>query len=238
MHRMRFMSNVLAAPPLVDQAADRLRHDMLCGVHVPGTKLKVDLLRSHYGYSSSPLREALNRLTQEGFVVADQRRGFRVAPMSTEDFADITRLRLLLDIQALEDSIRLGDDEWEVRSVSAFYRLQKVEERFPDGPLVLNDDWSARHKEFHMALISATDSPRLADLCSNLFDQAERYRRFSAKYRTSPRSKSNEHEAILNAAVRRDVAEATELLTGHIRRTQRSVAAIQELIDAGTLAVG
>jgi DNA-binding GntR family transcriptional regulator len=231
------MSDVLAAP-LVDQAVDRLRHDMLSGVHVPGTKLKVDLLRNRYGYSSSPLREALNRLTQEGFVVADQRRGFRVAPMSADDFADITRLRLLLDLQALEESIQLGDDEWEVRSVSAFYRLQKIEERFPEGPLVLNDEWSARHKEFHMALLSATKSPRLLDLCSNLFDQAERYRRFSAKYRTAPRSKSNEHEAILNATVNRDSAEATKLLTNHIRRTQRNVAAIQELMDTDPLVTG
>lgn len=227
------MSEVVAAPPLVDQAVHRLRHDMLSGVHVPGAKLKVDLLRTRYGYSSSPLREALNRLTLEGFVVADQRRGFRVAPMSTDDFDDITRLRLLLDLQALEESIELGDDEWEVRSISAFYRLQKVEERFPEGPLVLNDEWSARHKEFHMALLSATKSARLLDLCSNLFDQAERYRRFSARYRTAPRSKSNEHEAILNAAVSRNAAEASTLLTQHIRRTQKNVAAIQELMDAG-----
>ena len=226
------MSNVSAEPPLVDQAVDRLRHDMLSGVHVPGTKLKVELLRNRYGYSSSPLREALNRLTQEGFVVADQRRGFRVAPMSTEDFADITRLRLMLDIQALTESIERGDDEWEVRSVSAFYRLQKIEERFPDGPLALNDEWSARHKEFHMALLSATTSPRLFDLCSNLFDQAERYRRFSAMYRTTPRDKSGEHEAILDATVKRKTAEATTLLTNHILRTQKNVAAVQDKVSA------
>ena len=214
------------SPPLVDQAADRLREDLLSGVYRPGAKLKVESLRSEYGYSSSPLREALNRLTQEGLVVADQRRGFRVAPMSDEDFADLTRLRLILDLKALEESIRFGDDEWEVASVSAFYRLQKVEARMPDGPLALNAEWSARHKDFHMALLSATPSSRLRLMCSNLFDQAERYRRFSAAYRTDPRSKSGEHEAILNAAVARDGKEAARLLSGHISRTQESVSKI------------
>src|SRR6478735_9133177 len=105
------MSISPAPQPLVDLAVDQLRQDLLSGVHAPGSKLKVDELRARYGYSSSPLREALNRLTQEGLVVADQRRGFRVASMSVEDFADITRLRLLLDLQALEESILTGDDE-------------------------------------------------------------------------------------------------------------------------------
>lgn len=222
------MSNVTASPPLVDQAADRLREDLLSGVYRPGTKLKVGLLRDDYGYSSSPLREALNRLTQEGLVVADQRRGFRVAAMSVDDFADITRLRLLLDLQALEESIKLGDDEWEARSVAAFHRLQKVEARLPTGPLVLNAEWSTRHKEFHMALLSATASPRLLALCANLFDQAERYRRFSARYRTEPRAKSEEHKAILDATVQRNTAEARALLTAHISRTQENVTTILE----------
>lgn len=190
-------------------------------------------MRTDYGYSSSPIREALSRLTQEGLVVADRRRGFRVAPMSAEDFDDITRLRLLLDVRALKESIQLGDDEWEVRSIAAFHRLQKVESRFDDGPLVLNAEWSARHKEFHMALLSASNSPRLLSFCDNLFDQAERYRRFSAKYRTDSRAKADEHGAILDACVARQKAEAAALLTAHIARTQQSVAAIlEQRIDA------
>lgn len=232
------MSNVTASPPLVDQAVERLREDLLSGVHRPGTKLKVALLRDHYGYSSSPLREALNRLTQEGLVVADQRRGFRVAPMSADDFADITRLRLLLDLRALEESIELGDDEWEIRSVSAFHRLQKVEARLPTGPLVLNAEWSTRHKEFHLALLSATTSPRLLGMCANLFDQAERYRRCSAMYRTEPRAKGDEHRAILDATVQRNPSEACALLTAHISRTRDNVTAILERDGAADLNTG
>lgn len=231
------MSIGAVPPPLVEQAVERLREDVLAGVHQPGGKLKVEELRAQYGYSSSPLREALSRLTQEGLIVADQRRGFRVAPMSEEDFADITQLRLLLDLRALKESIELGDDEWEARSMSAFYLLQKAESRFTDGPLVLNHEWSVRHKDFHMALLSASESPRLRAICSNLFDQAERYRRFSARLRTERRSKSDEHEAILNAAVSRKTDEATKLLTAHISRTQQNVTAIlRREADDATLA--
>ncbi|MFW0783587.1 FCD domain-containing protein [Gordonia sp. CPCC 206044] len=220
------MSTGTVPPPLVEVTIARLRQDLLSNVHQAGDKLKVDHLREQYGCSSSPLREALNRLTYEGLVIADERRGFRVAAMSVEDFNDITRLRLILDMQALEESIERGGDEWEAQAIASFYRLQKVEERLPDGPLVLNSEWSMLHKSFHMTLLSATTSPRLLQSCSNLFDQAERYRRFSAAHRTQSRSKSGEHEAILNATIGRDKDEAVALLTHHITRTQRDIAAI------------
>ncbi|MBF4996494.1 GntR family transcriptional regulator [Nocardia sp. BSTN01] len=224
------MTTVPAPPPLVEQTVSRLRQALLSNVHRPGDKLKVDHLREQYGCSSSPLREALNRLTYEGLVIADERRGFRVAPISVDDFNDITRLRLTLDIQALEESIAIGDDDWEARAVASFYRLQKVEDRLPDGPTVLNSEWAQLHKDFHMTLLSASTSPRLLQTCSSLFDQAERYRRFSAAHRVQPRSKSGEHEAILNATIGRNRAEATALLTGHITRTQQDIAMIVPLL--------
>ncbi len=63
---------------------------------------------SNMVFSSSPLREALNRLVQEGLVKADERRGFRVAAMSPDDLADITKMRLMLDVTALHESIQHG----------------------------------------------------------------------------------------------------------------------------------
>ena len=96
----------MAEAPLVEQAFARLRKDVLVGTFPAGVKLKVEELQQAYGFSSSPLREALSRLAQEGLVRADERRGFRVAPLSSEDLEDITRMRLMLDVQALEDAIR------------------------------------------------------------------------------------------------------------------------------------
>ena len=73
-------------PPLVDQAFQRLRRDVLTGTFAANAKLKVEELQEAYGFSSSPLREALSRLAQEGLVRADERRGFRVAPITADDF--------------------------------------------------------------------------------------------------------------------------------------------------------
>lgn len=212
-------------PPLVDQAFQRLRKDILCGSFLAGAKLKVDELQSTYGFSSSPLREALSRLSQEGLVRADERRGFRVAPVSADDLADITRMRLMLDVSALKDAIRNGDDRWEASIVAAYYRLEKVEARLSDGPVVLDDEWSELHRSFHIALIAACPSERQLAWSVSLFDQAERYRRFSAHFRKTSRRKSNEHKKLMEATLGRDADTACALLEEHIRSTQRNVEA-------------
>jgi DNA-binding GntR family transcriptional regulator len=219
------MSMTEHSAPLVDQAFQRLRHDVLTGTFAAGTKLKVEDLQASYGFSSSPLREALSRLSQEGLVRADERRGFRVAALAPEDLHDITRMRVMLDVQALRESIEQGDDAWETAIVAAYYRLEKVESRLPDGPVILDEEWSALHRGFHAALLAACPSPRQLAWSASLFDQAERYRRFSARHRKSARRKSNEHKKLMEATLRRDAATACALLTEHIRSTMRNVQA-------------
>jgi DNA-binding GntR family transcriptional regulator len=208
-----------------EQAFQVLRQDVLSGRHAPETKLKLDTLQSLYGYSSSPLREALNRLVQEGLVKADERRGFRVTPISPADLADITKMRLMLDIPALTESIQAGDDAWEAEIVAAFHRLEKIESRLPQGPVVLDAQWSRRHRDFHMALIAACPSERQLGWSMSLFDQAERYRHFAAKNRTVSKKKDEEHRALMNAVLRRDAPTATILLSEHIASTQTNVMA-------------
>lgn len=217
-------------PSLAEQAFVRLRRDVLTGAHAPGAKLKVDELQGSYGYSSSPLREALNRLSQEGLVKADDRRGFRVAPISRDDLADVTHMRLLVDVQALRASLEHGDDAWEAAVVAAAHRLEKAEAQLSDGPTVLDDTWSQLHRDFHMSLLAACPSERQRALCASLFDQAERYRRFSARHRVTSRSKLREHRRLLDAVLKRDVDTACALMTDHIRGTQRNVeAALQRM---------
>ncbi|WP_342619441.1 FCD domain-containing protein [Rhodoferax sp. GW822-FHT02A01] len=232
MHKMqKYEGKVMTeSPPLVEQAFERLRKDVLTGVYPAGVKLKIDDLQEAYGISSSPLREALSRLAQEGLVRADERRGFRVASISTEDLADITRMRLVLDVQALAESIQLGDDAWEASIVAAYHRLERVESRLGDGPLQLDDEWGTLHREFHLSLLAACPSERQRKWSASLFDQAERYRRYSARYRTTPRRKSNEHKKIMDAALKRDNEVACALLHDHILGTQRSVLSVLKVM--------
>ena len=208
-----------------EQAFLSLRRDVLQGEHPPGAKLKLELLQVQYGFSSSPLREALNRLAQEGLVRADERRGFRVAPISVEDMGDITRMRLMIDVSALRDAIAAGDDAWEADLLASFHRLERLESRLPEGPVVLDADWVQRHRDFHRALLAACPSQRQLALSASLFDQAERYRQISGRHRQSLRRKNEEHRRLMQAALKRDADTACMLLSEHMLSTQRNVVA-------------
>jgi len=219
------MQEMSANTTVSEQAFQALRQDVLSGRHAPEGKLKLDALQNLYGFSSSPLREALNRLVQEGLVKADERRGFRVTPISPADLSDITKMRMMLDISALTESIHAGDDAWEASIVAAFHRLEKIESRLPQGPVALDFEWSQRHRDFHFALIAACPSERQLTWSMSLFDQAERYRHFAARNRTVSKKKDSEHRALMNAVVRRDAKTATLLLSEHIASTQTNVMA-------------
>jgi DNA-binding GntR family transcriptional regulator len=231
MHKVGFMDKATkmtgqtSSVPLTEQAFSNLRHDVLVGTFAAGAKLKLDELQKHYQLSSSPLREALSRLAQEGLVRADERRGFRVAAISLDDLNDITRMRLMLDVQAIRGAIEAGDDTWEAAIVAAFHRLEKYESRLSDGPIVLDDEWSQLHRNFHLALIAACPSVRLLHWSASLFDQAERYRRFSARNRKMAKRKPAEHRKIMEATLKRDAELASALLSEHVLSTQRNVEA-------------
>jgi len=209
--------------PLAEQAYRQLRADILRGHLVPASRLKMDDLQRSTGLSNSPLREALNRLGMEGLVLALDNRGFRVASVSVADLRDVTRMRVLLEREALCEAMSLGDDAWEARAVAAFHRLEKVEQRVLGERLALHDEWTDRHRDFHLALLGGGGSPRLMAQVSVLFDQAERYRRLSAAHRKEPRHKAAEHRQLLDLVLARDAEPACAAIEHHVRKTAENV---------------
>ncbi len=218
------------ALPLVDQGYLALRSGIIRCEYPPGARLKIDSLQRSLGVSSSPLREALNRLVAEGLVEIDDWRGFRAAPISIAELNELTHLRVMLEGDALRRSVMLGDDEWEGRVVSAAHKLRRSEGRSDGqggGPAVDLEDWSARHRQFHLTLLSGC-GPRQLRLCESLFDQAERYRRI-ASLSGQPRKKNLEHRKLEEAALAREADKAVEILSAHIRKTAvRVVEVLQE----------
>lgn len=213
------------AQPLSERAYQALRQAIVRGDFEPGARLRVEELTRRFAVSSSPVREALNRLTEQGLVRMLDNRGFRVAPLTAAGVSDIARVRQLVECEALRDALAHGDDAWEAQVVAAGHALALAERRLGDAPRALDDDWAARHRAFHLGLYAACTSPLLKALTDLLFDQAERYRRWAARHRTSPRHKHDEHQTLLAAVVARDTAQAVALLQQHIAGTERYVAA-------------
>jgi DNA-binding GntR family transcriptional regulator len=206
---------------LATSIAARLRAQITSGLIPPGDKLHLDDLRASFGVSLSPLREALSRLSAEGFVVMEDQRGYRVAPVSENNLREVTKLRSEIECFALRESIRLGDDRWESELVASQYRLNKLEKAEPAGGRLI--DWESAHRELHQKLLSACRMPLLLQFCATLHDLSDRYRRLFLEDRPIDRDVSQEHANIVTATLERREADACALLRTHIERTGSNV---------------
>jgi GntR family carbon starvation induced transcriptional regulator len=211
----------------------RLRQEIVGCRLKPGEALRFDALRSAFGASFTTLREALTSLSADGLVIAEEQRGFRVAPVTTEDLLDVTDARVLIEIELLRRSIAQGGDDWEIAVISTLHRLGRIEERL-SGHHTEDAEWKIAHRQFHEALVSGGRSPTLLAIRASLFERAERYRNLSSMFRPTPRDKAGEHRAIMQAAIARDADQALALIERHIRSTSDNVVRYaSHLLDQG-----
>lgn len=207
---------------LTDLAYVKLRNDIIAGEFEPGSKLRIEQLKQRYDMGATPLREALSRLSENGFVTLEGQRGFKVSDTSVADLQDISKLRIVLENLAMQESILNGDDAWEARVVASFHQLAKVE--LSDNPDF--QQWEESNRQFHLALISACNSPWLKRFHETLYDQHKRYRNLGRLHRSPARDVHAEHKQMLDAALARDTELACDANEKHLLRTADVVSRI------------
>jgi DNA-binding GntR family transcriptional regulator len=216
------------ARTLASQAHDLLRRDILSGTLTPGQRLRTKDLQARYGLGLSPLRESLQRLSAEGIVVNDAQRGFAVAPVSLAELRDLTVARTALESTMLPMAMQLGSADWEGDIVAAFHRLSRTP--LPNDPAAMADAslWELRHRSFHHALVAGCGSPWLLRLHGQLVDQSERYRKIRILHhlesQAQVRDVNAEHQAVMEAVLRRDASQAVALMTQHLVATSDATA--------------
>ena len=206
---------------LSEQAHQRIKTDIMKGALGPGEKLRLDAVSARYGIGQAPVREALNRLSAEGWVSRRSQRGFFVSTLSLGDLGELVKTRIWLEGKALRESLAHATPEWEDRLILAYHKLARTARLNIDNDVEsLSADWEMRHTEFHMQLLANCGSAWLLQFCSVMMDQSVRYRNLSVNFTLARRGDALcEHEAILNAVLDRDADRACALLTFHYEKT-------------------
>jgi DNA-binding GntR family transcriptional regulator len=198
---------------------ERIKEDILGGRLAPGLKLRIEFVSARYGAGSSPIREALSRLSSDGIVVRREQRGFYVASASVEELQEIVKTRCWLEAIALRESIANATPEWEDALVVAFHRLSRTERPLNEADFRLSAEWEERHAIFHDALISNCESTLLRQYCRDLRNRSDRYRKLAAAS-VSFHKIHEEHKAIFEATVGGKADLAADLLRSHYLTTQ------------------
>ena len=145
---------------------ERIRSDIIDGTLPPGSQLNEVELATSFGVSRGPVREALQRLIQEGLLRSDPHRGAFVPVMSEEDIDDIYLAREALETAAVRKITGTG------RSGSAYKSLDRVVRAMRKAEEAGN--WQAvasRDLDFHTELVSAAGSPRLERMFTTVISE-------------------------------------------------------------------
>ncbi len=203
----------------VEKAYRALRHDIIAGKLPPGCKLRVEHLKEDYDVGAGTLREALSLLVSDALVYTEGQRGFRVSPISLEDLEDLTNQRVLIETEALRQSIRHGDAQWEAELRASYEALMSVR----DSSGNMNEvAFEICNKRFHEALIAGYHSPWSKYLLGLLSRHSERYRYMTLQLvagHAVERNVDDEHTYIFRAAIARQDARAALALESHVRTT-------------------
>ncbi|WP_207165762.1 GntR family transcriptional regulator [Tomitella biformata] len=145
--------------------ADQLRELIVDGTYAPGEQVSEASLTAQLRISRGPVREALQRLAQEGLLVSHRNRGVFVVELTDTDIAEIYAAREAIELAAARVLLALPA---RARSAVAA-RLRAIADAMP--PLVAAGDWSAvaaQDLAFHEGLVAATGNSRLIRIYSTL----------------------------------------------------------------------
>lgn len=203
--------------PLRDVVFNTLRQAILKGELEPGERLMEIQLAERLGVSRTPIREAIRKLELEGLVLMIPRKGAEVAEISEKSLREVLEVRRSLEELAIELACqRITPEE--------LTALEEAENRFAraveDGEVMAIAE---SDENYHELIYQATANDRLVQILNNLREQMYRYRLEYIKDEDRRQILVVEHEHILRAVRRRDIADATSAVREHIDNQQLTI---------------
>ena len=180
---------------------------ILSGALRPGANLNEARLAEELEVSRTPMRQALARLEQDGFLYTRPNRGFFVSALSAEQARELYPILAALECAALRSAPPNGDD---------LPRLHRLNEEFAAG-----DPWDAEesvgaNSAWHEALLFRSRNERLRDLLETIRQQVYRYEiSFFSPGPERLEKSVRLHRSILAALETRDIDEASRRLEAH-----------------------
>ena len=209
---------------LTGHVYEQLRTAVLHGEFAAGERLVLDALASRYGVSLGVVREAVTRLASERLIDAIPQAGFRTRLTSTRCSVEVSLV--------VTESIRHGDTNWEGELVAAHHVLSITKIGRPDG--TATPEWMDAHSRFHTTLAAGCPNTTMQVVRQQLFNEAELHRHQSGSGTGPPPGVVDEHQALLDTALRRDPEGTADLLISHIRSTaDRAAKAMRTISDQG-----
>jgi DNA-binding GntR family transcriptional regulator len=187
---------------LANKAYEQLKFDIITCVYEPGQQIAQPQLVEKYQIGITPIREALQRLVQEGFLQPIPRFGYVVTTISIPDVYQIYELRAILEPAAafIAAKIAAQDDLDQL--------LKNADFSYIPGDRQSIIDFVKNNAKFHLSVAMVTGNRRLVEAISKLLDEMARIFHLGLNFREMSQEVRAEHLAIATAIYNRDPEKA------------------------------
>jgi DNA-binding GntR family transcriptional regulator len=190
--------------------ADALRAAIQHGKLASGERVRQDAVAARFDVSQTIAREAFRQLVTEGFLRAEPRRGVSVAALSADEAWEMTRLRGLIEAQALAWAIPRMTGATLDAAAQVLRELDRA--KSTDRIIALN-------ARFHEMLYAPAKRARTAAIIDTLRVNFERYLRLTWEATPHRDQSQREHWQLLALCRAGDAGAASTLLNRHILAT-------------------
>lgn len=179
----------------------------------PEERINEVQLAAQIGLSRTPIREALNRLATEGFLIFSPNRGFVFRALEIGDLAHLFELRIIVETGAFRLACQ-RDDRAAIANLRAFWEEAHETHRSLDPDAILDLD-----EAFHEHLAQASRNPEIVRHLAGINARIRFVRRIQIERGRRHAAMIDEHTEIADALHCRDVWRGIDLLSRHISMT-------------------
>lgn len=200
----------VARRPTATIIAETIRERIMDGSFEPGMQLTEVQLAERLAVSRGPVREAFQRLVQEGLLRAEPHRGVFVTSLDAADAADVALARTAIE-RAAAERVALRGDPATLDALRALVDEMDAAAVGGDWADVANIDL-----RFHEALVEGSGSPRLVRMYATLLAETRLCLRALPVEHRDPNEVVAEHRALLAALAAGDGTAAALSVDAHL----------------------
>lgn len=189
-----------------------VRRAIIMGHLEPGERLSMSDLAEHYATSVTPVRDALQMLSQEGLVTIKPRSGYFVTRLTLKELHDLLELRQILELASVERAAERITPE-------QLRRLETVHAGYTGDDDKSYDRYTDENRRFHTLIAEGSGNGKLAEMLGHLHDRLARF----MVIRHAGQDMMLTHARIIEALQAGDAAAAREAMLDELIDTRQSV---------------
>lgn len=205
-------------PTLVDQVVEAIYRGIKEGRFVPGQRLVEADLTRQLDVSRGPIREALRRLSTEGFVTIEPHKGAIVRKLTRDDVVQVFSVREVLEgfaARLAAENITVADNRRRLLTI-----VKEMQAHYDANDLF---DYMESNEKFHDFIVEVGGNRYLQTLVSQLRTPLYRYQFNHLMNVASKRNSMDDHKLIADAILKGDGAAAEQAMRNHVANARRFI---------------